>query len=263
MIEKLQRLGFTRYEARVYLALLEHSPVTGYELSKSSGVPASKIYPILSRLKLRNVVIQLDGEPARYVPQPPAELLGELARLYRGDIEFLEDRLFRIYQEPAAAVQYIWNLQGQQDILDKVEHLIQEAKNSLLLSIWPPEWEQLRAAIETAHRRGVKVTMIYYGEEDIPFPEVYRHGEGTHIGHQRHGRRLALCVDDQRMLIAHFPLSGTPSAAWTRNPALVRLTKDYIIHDIMTIIIQQTFGDKVKELIDRVRKKWEKGNSEE
>lgn len=38
---------FSIYEARTYLALLWESPVTGYQLSKLSGVPRSRVYDML------------------------------------------------------------------------------------------------------------------------------------------------------------------------------------------------------------------------
>jgi len=38
-IEKLIALGFSEYEAKAYVALLRENPVTGYQLSKLSGVP--------------------------------------------------------------------------------------------------------------------------------------------------------------------------------------------------------------------------------
>jgi hypothetical protein len=35
----LQQLGFSEYEARAYLALLQQNPLNGYELAKVSGLP--------------------------------------------------------------------------------------------------------------------------------------------------------------------------------------------------------------------------------
>jgi hypothetical protein len=46
-IALLQDLGFTEQEARAYQALLQHNPVTGYELAKVSGIPRPNTYPVL------------------------------------------------------------------------------------------------------------------------------------------------------------------------------------------------------------------------
>ena len=45
-IHRLGQIGFTEYEAKVYLALLREYPATGYQLSKSSGVPVITSYSI-------------------------------------------------------------------------------------------------------------------------------------------------------------------------------------------------------------------------
>ena len=42
-VEMLVKIGLSEYEAKAYVALLRESPVTGYQLSKLSGVPRSMI----------------------------------------------------------------------------------------------------------------------------------------------------------------------------------------------------------------------------
>jgi len=50
IIVYLKKLGFTEYEAKVYLALLSKHPATAYTISKASGVPHSRVYDIARRL---------------------------------------------------------------------------------------------------------------------------------------------------------------------------------------------------------------------
>ena len=54
-ITLLQDLGFTEKEARAYRALLQHDPVSGYELAKVSGILRPNIYPVLQKLEARGV----------------------------------------------------------------------------------------------------------------------------------------------------------------------------------------------------------------
>jgi hypothetical protein len=49
----LQPLGFGEYEVHAYITLLQRSPLSGYELAKTSGVPRSNIYPVLRKLEER------------------------------------------------------------------------------------------------------------------------------------------------------------------------------------------------------------------
>src|SRR5579871_2619833 len=76
----LQQLGFGEYEARAYVALLQHSPLSGYELAKQSGIPRPNIYAVLQKLEERNAVIRLDGPGGtHYAPVMPDELTRQLS----------------------------------------------------------------------------------------------------------------------------------------------------------------------------------------
>ena len=51
VIELLKNFQFTESEAKVYVTLTQYGPQTGYEVSKTSGVPRSKVYNILESLE--------------------------------------------------------------------------------------------------------------------------------------------------------------------------------------------------------------------
>jgi sugar-specific transcriptional regulator TrmB len=68
IIPLMQSLGFTQYESQVYLALLRQPSVSGYELAKVSGVPASKIYATLHKLIDKEIILVIDGEPKNMCP---------------------------------------------------------------------------------------------------------------------------------------------------------------------------------------------------
>ncbi len=74
VLKHLKNLGFTEYEAKTYLALLQQSPLTGYAVARISGVPRSKIYEVLGNLVERGDVLVSYGEPVQYAPKPPKEL---------------------------------------------------------------------------------------------------------------------------------------------------------------------------------------------
>ena len=74
LIEILQELGFTQYEAQCYLGLLRQHPLNGSQLSTVSGVPRSMVYQTLGRLEEKAAVVRLSSEageqdcPPCYVP---------------------------------------------------------------------------------------------------------------------------------------------------------------------------------------------------
>ena len=69
IVTLLQELGFGEYEARAYHALLQHNPVSGYELAKVSGIPRPNIYTVLQKLEERGTVGRVDSDTTTlYVP---------------------------------------------------------------------------------------------------------------------------------------------------------------------------------------------------
>jgi sugar-specific transcriptional regulator TrmB len=56
IVESLQALGLSLYETRLYLGLLTGGRQNGNELSRTSGVPSSKVYAMLERLAADGIV---------------------------------------------------------------------------------------------------------------------------------------------------------------------------------------------------------------
>ena len=80
-ISDLMSLGFTEYEAKVYMALLGSHPNTGYKLSKQAGIPRSMVYEALGRLSARGAVLETgDDRATLYRPVPPEVLLSLRAK---------------------------------------------------------------------------------------------------------------------------------------------------------------------------------------
>ena len=53
ILSGLRQLGFTDYEARIYVQLLKTNPATAYEVSKATGVPRANTYAALEALAQR------------------------------------------------------------------------------------------------------------------------------------------------------------------------------------------------------------------
>ena len=64
LMVSLAAIGFTEYEAKIYLELLRNNPATGYQLAKEAGVPRSMVYEALGRLRNRGAVMETREERA-------------------------------------------------------------------------------------------------------------------------------------------------------------------------------------------------------
>jgi len=116
LIDKLVQIGFSEYEAKAYVALLRESPVTGYQLSKMSGVPRSMIYEVLAKLVARGAAMTLRKEGGtQYAPVPAAEFLDKLHREQEQLFASLQSDLDSLGS--ASDLDYVWNIEGYENIL--------------------------------------------------------------------------------------------------------------------------------------------------
>jgi HTH-type transcriptional regulator, sugar sensing transcriptional regulator len=143
LVASLMAVGFTEYEAKVYLELLRESPTTGYQLSKRAGVPRSMVYEALGRLHARGAVLETQEERATlYRPLPPDVLLNIRQQEQERLIGDLRDGLHKIYT--AQDEDRLWSISGRRSVLSYAASMIQKATTELLLILTDPDLDALR-----------------------------------------------------------------------------------------------------------------------
>jgi len=80
IIQKLEELGLTKGEAKVYLALLELGASTKSSIVRKSGVSPSIVYEILEKLMNKGLVSSAFIEKTRYFEANEPSLLLQLVR---------------------------------------------------------------------------------------------------------------------------------------------------------------------------------------
>jgi sugar-specific transcriptional regulator TrmB len=83
VVEKLQRMGLTQYEAKAYLALLNTHLSTATKVAEKSGVPRTKIYSVLEALKHKGWVRVYSGVPLLFKAVEPLTVFEKV----KGDLE--------------------------------------------------------------------------------------------------------------------------------------------------------------------------------
>lgn len=244
----LQNLNFSLYESKAYLALLQRSKVTGYELAKNSGIPASKIYQVINKLLEKEVIIAIDSEPVKYTPLPPEEVLSRLKGDYLLTFSELSKDLKKIYNNQKYTDNYIWNVSGRMAILRRVIEFVEQASKNIHLSVWDEELVDIGDVLITAQNRDIAISIVHYGKKLLGIGNEYRHGREHQIRRERGARRIALEVDEEKVILGHFLEDGSSQGVWTTNKGLVLLAKDYIIHDIYTIRMAEKFGNDADEI---------------
>jgi len=82
IVEQLQKVGLTEYEAKVYSSLLKDHLNSATKLSEKSGVPRTKIYSVLGSLEDKGWVKIYSGAPLLFKPVPPDEIFEKMRKGY-------------------------------------------------------------------------------------------------------------------------------------------------------------------------------------
>ena len=93
VIERLQRVGLTEYEAKAYISLLTDHMNSASALSKKSGVPRTKVYSVLESLQAKGWIIVYSGIPLLFKAVEPEVALEGVRKEYDGLLESLTKTL--------------------------------------------------------------------------------------------------------------------------------------------------------------------------
>ncbi|MFL5806107.1 MAG: TrmB family transcriptional regulator [Roseiflexaceae bacterium] len=245
----LQPLGFGDYEARAYIALLQRSPLNGYELAKASGVPRSNIYPVLRKLEERGAVVRLEmPSGARYAPVPPQELVARLGNRFQQALDAAQ-RSLEALSTPAENA-YVWNLRGQTALLDHAHTLLDAVQKRLLVAIARPDAAALAEPLAQAEAREVEMTTLCL---DTCTQEC-GNCRGNICPHcvalDEAPRWLVLVVDGTEVLAGERGDGDEVVAVRTRQPLLVNLVSWYIWHSIALATMLNDLNDRLERALD-------------
>lgn len=247
-IEKLMALGFSEYEAKAYVALLRENPVTGYQLSKLSGIPRSMIYEVVGKLIARGAAMSLRQEGVvRYAPVPLEEFLDQLHREHQALITALQQDLSSLTAAPD--LEYVWNIEGRENVLAKAEEMIRQAGREIYLSLTPATFPQLRPALLEAIRKGIRVVVYSPGPLDLPGGQVVIAPVSEEAQERVEGLWLILVIDEKEVLIGEQLGALQGRASWTSSPLLVFIAEHHLRTDPYLPQILACLGDQAGEII--------------
>lgn len=226
---KMTELGFTKYEAKAYVSLLNNFPVTRYELSKESGVPRSAIYDVIRRLESYGAVNALSTQPEKYIPLPPDEFLKMLERRYLEKLEDFREGLSEV--DTNIEIGQLWNVTGYSNLISKTKEMIADAQEEIYVSGWKCEIAEIEKELREAAARGVKVVLFSFTK----IPEigmVFSYGLNERELEKIWDHKLILLRDRKELLMGEANKKIHCQAAWTKNKALVGIAANHIVLDI-------------------------------
>lgn len=239
ILESLKEIGLNSYESKVYLALLKKYPATGYEIAKLADIPQSRAYDTLKALENANIVSGSADKPQTFTPIKPKELTKRYRRKMEASLNFLEKELPDVkndYNEP------IYPVTGSVDIKNKLVEVINSAKHDIYIEIWSSDFKYVEQALFNAYDRGVDVKIVGYDSLRSNFGTVMHHNNGREIEYALKGRMVFMLVDGAECIFGR----SDEKLVWTKNSEIIFLLKEFIIHDMYLIDIEENFPEQLR-----------------
>lgn len=247
LIEKLKEIGFNTYEAKVYVALLKKYPATGYEVSKLANIPQSRTYDTLKALEEKNVVAPTNSKPVSYTPIKPKQLLSSYQKKMNSTLNYLEKHLPEVkdnYIEPVITVS------GKQNIQNKVLEVIQNAKREIYMEIWSQDYRFFEQELLNAYNRNVEIRIVGYDNFHSKFGMVFEHAFAKDIEMSLGGRMVIIAADDSEGVVGKISSLRNDTAdtniIWTKNKSIVFIIKEFIVHDMYLIDVEENLVEQMK-----------------
>lgn len=167
LAESLKSLGLTKYEALVYIALLQASEATATEIHELSGVPRASVYPVLERLSQKQLVSVSNTSPRRFNPERPDDAIESLLSSVEHDAARAKTTLNRIYSQSVRRArgdqELIWSIHGGDHIRLRLLEMLQAADESVRIIFY---WDHLKGELVErllSLKKEVKIDIITDG----------------------------------------------------------------------------------------------------
>lgn len=261
LIVLMKKYDFTEYETKAYSKLLEIGKTTGYDLSKQSLIPRSKIYNVLETLYQKGLVVKTKGSQVYYKATKVDDFFIGFENKVQADFTNMKTLLTQ-YENRTTDESEVWNIEGRSNIIAKAKTLIKEAESEILMQIWEEDLDsELISLLKDASNKFKKFVLILFSESgkyNLPFDRFYSHHFEKEKLEEMDSRMLNLVVDGKTMILGTMGRTGASTAVTTSYTPMVILSKEYVVHDAYTANIlkhldeseQNIFVDNLSKIRD-------------
>jgi len=226
----LVRFGFTPTEAKVYRALLQVSPATGYTVAQSAKVARANTYDALEGLAARGAVTRIPGRPVRYVAMDPDALVSRLRREFSSNLDSLALALSEIRRAPSSpSLPAVVSIADRATLLERAAEGARSAHSELLAVVGP--WAADIFPDLQATRPGLSTRLLSLG---VPAPAgaVVRQARATEIEAYWGGLPLALVADRRHTVCGIVHQNGGAAGIATEHPGVIPFVRHLLRREL-------------------------------
>lgn len=219
LISELMNFGLSRQETLIYLEMLKHEQMTGYEISKETGISRSNVYSSLSELFNKGAVYMIETESAKYIPVAPEKFLMNTINTLKEKIDFI---LKNIPSKKEISDGYI-TIKGSQNIKNKIRDMLEKTESRIYMLAQNDVIKNFETELSALVSRKVKIVIISDCFE-LKGAKIYK----TKIDKNQ----IRFIVDSSYVLTGQFSFSQDDTCLYSGQQNLVEVMKEYLKNKI-------------------------------
>lgn len=162
-------IGLNKYEAKIYLTLINEGISTAKNIADITGIPYGKVYEIINTLSNKGFAMTLPSKPMKYTATSPQQAALSAKREIRDKFRRIEknavNQLEPLFEQNRNFIQPKSNflvINGRSNVVKKIEELIKKAKQNINIQCTANSLSRLvlhKAELKVSADKGVKVSM--------------------------------------------------------------------------------------------------------
>lgn len=155
-VENLKAFGLTGQEALIYEALLKNGAMTGYEVSKATGISRSNAYGSLAGLVEKGAAFACEGESTKYTPEDIKVFTANRLK----DLEKKSKQLIKQAPGKQQKQEGYLTVSGTNHIKDKISEMLKNCELRLYVMAEADILEEYREELSNLVKEGKKVVVL-------------------------------------------------------------------------------------------------------
>ncbi|MCR4938565.1 MAG: hypothetical protein K5930_00485 [Treponemataceae bacterium] len=234
--ECLIALGLTRQEALIYQSLLKHGEMTGYEVSKETGISRSNAYASLAALSDKGAAYTIRGEAVKYSPVTVENFVDNTLTGLAEKGEFLKAHA----PERIDTTDGYMTIQGNCNICMKIRQMVKEMEYRMYLMAPYSIISLFEKDIIACMKNGRKVVILTdkpsAGLEESFTEEAKKQGSAVYITDAEQGQ-IRFITDSAYVLTGEMTGSESDTCLYSGQKNLVSVMKEALKNKITLLNI--------------------------
>lgn len=217
--------GLTRQEATIYLMLFGEGELSGYEVSKRTGISRSNTYTALAGLVEKGAAYVIEGSAVLYTPVDIEEFCDNKIRFLNKSKMEIKKAIPKKREESDSYI----TIKSKRHIVDKMKKILLEAEERVYISMSIIIVEELFEEIRELLDRGIKVVIITDDNLSIQGAKTYFTSKNKN--------QIRVIVDSRKVLTGDIKDKENSTCLYSTNDNLVQVFKEALANEIKLIEI--------------------------